>query len=200
MGSKKIIIAADCTGHGVPGAFMSVLGITLLNDIIRVEKEMKPEMILNNLRERILKLFEKPEDQAIQHDGMDITVSIIDTNNHSLEFAGANNKIYIISGDDFHEIQGDKMPVGFSYSNEEFTTKSFQFNKGDSLYMFSDGYRDQFGGPKAKRFQSKRFKEVLVENNAMEMCDMEHVMHYTFEKWKGYHEQVDDVLVMGFRI
>jgi len=200
IGSKKIIIAADCTGHGVPGAFMSVLGITLLNDIVRVERELNPDAILHNLRERIIKLFDKTDGEYIQKDGMDVTISIINTKDHTLEFAGANNKIYIISGEDLHEIEGDKMPVGFSYSNDPFTSKSFKFKKGDSIYMFSDGYRDQFGGPNSKRFQSKRFKEVLKLNNAKNMNEIETAIHTTYEKWKGYNEQVDDVLVMGFRI
>ena len=200
IGSKKIIVVADCTGHGVPGAFMSVLGITLLNEIIRVEREFNPEVILTTLRDRIVKLFDKTEGNYIHKDGMDVTISIINTKDNTLEFAGANNKIYIISGDEFHEIAGDKMPVGFSYSYAPFTAKSFQCNKGDSIYMFSDGYRDQFGGPNSKRFQSKRFKAVLKEHNVKKMTDIETAIHSNYEKWKGYNEQVDDVLVMGFRI
>lgn len=200
IGHKKIIVAADCTGHGVPGALMSVLGITFLNEIVKVEKEINPHIILAKLRIKIIALFEKTISEETLKDGMDISIAIIDSTTNLLEFAGANSKMYIISNSILHELQGDKMPVGFSHLTASFTLKTYQLLVGDTVFMFSDGYRDQFGGPKNKRIQTKLFKKMLCENTDKTMKEMEYIVNTTFQNWKGSHEQVDDVLVMGFKI
>ncbi len=194
-----IVIAADCTGHGVPGAFMSMLGVSFLNEIINNKNIHKPDQILNSLRENIILALKQMESQSDVKDGMDITVCAIDYSTGILEWAGANNPLFIIQNGELNHIKGDKMPVAIHDVMEPFTLHTFKLNKGDTFYTFSDGYVDQFGGTSQKKFLSKNFKEVIMTLQDKTMYEQGVKLNEVFEEWKKDVEQVDDVTVIGLR-
>lgn len=199
-----IIIAADCTGHGVPGAFMSMLGIAYLNEIVNKENITSPDKILNRLRENIIIALKQHGLTAEQKDGMDIVAISINTETLNLSFAGANNPLYLIKNKEFMEIKGDKMPVSIHYNMVPFNLHTIEIAKNDILYLFSDGFPDQFGGPNGKKFKYKSFKELLKNISNEPMYEQKRIMEHTFNKWlrsDDYkYEQIDDVLVMGVKI
>jgi len=201
---KIIIIAADCTGHGVPGAFMSMLGIAFLNEIINKEDITSPDKILNALRDHIIESLKQHGREGDTKDGMDVAAVTIDTSSNKISFAGANNPLYIIrSADNNHElieIKGDKMPVAIHEQMQPFKENEILLMPDDSLYIFSDGFADQFGGPKGKKFKYKPFKKLLLENRGKSMKEQKEIMENAFNTWKGDQEQVDDVLIMGIKI
>jgi len=196
---KQIIITADCTGHGVPGAFMSMLGVSLLNEIIHNKKITRPDLILNTLRDNIITSLKQLEIQSEVKDGMDMTACVIDYKNNILEFAGANNPLVMIRDGELSLIKGDKMPVAIHDNMEPFTLRSFKLEKGDAIYTFSDGYPDQFGGPNEKKFLIKNFKEILLQIHQLSMYEQGVKLDEVFEEWKKEVEQVDDVTVVGIR-
>lgn len=195
-----IIIAADCTGHGVPGAFMSMLGTAFLNEIVNKEGITEPNEILNSLRKFVIKSLKQEHEQSKSKDGMDMSVFCLDTENNKLEYAGANNPLYLYRNNELIETKANKMPVAIYVKMEEFTKHEFQLEKGDTLYMFSDGYADQFGGPKNRKFMYKPFKRLLLEFQDKSMADQKDILDKAFEDWRGENEQIDDVLVVGIRI
>ncbi len=194
------IAAADCTGHGVPGAFMSMIGITYLDQIIGLNKQYDPGKILGELRNNVIEaLRNESSDKA--KDGMDISFCRIIWEDMRIEFAGANNPIYIIRNGELIETKGDKMPVGEHVLDDQpFTTHEANIQKGDMLFLFSDGYADQFGGEKGKKFMYRRFKEILIENSQKDLEFQKQQLADAFENWKADHEQVDDILVIGISI
>ena len=196
---KQIIIAADCTGHGVPGAFMSMLGVTMLNEIVNGKGIEKPDEILNLLREQIVKSLKQSIDEDRVKDGMDMAVSLIDYKKNKLWFAGANNPLVFIRDGNLETIKGDKMPVAIHYSMNPFTAHEIDLKKGDTFYLFSDGYGDQFGGPRQKKFMVKHLKETLLDISALPMIEQGAKLDETFEEWKGSGPQVDDVILIGVR-
>ena len=197
---KIIILAADCTGHGVPGAFMSMLGIAFLNEIVSKENITSPAEILNELRNKIVKALKQQGKSGEQKDGMDISVITIDPTHNHLQFSGANNPLYLIRNNDLVEIKGDKMPVAIHDKMESFVNHEMAINKGDNIYIFTDGFADQFGGPQGKKFKYKPFKELLVKNTHLPLTGQQALLKETFVNWKGTLDQVDDVLVIGVRI
>ncbi len=205
---KIIIIAADCTGHGVPGAFMSMLGISFLNDIINKQKVLQPGEILNSLRNNIISsLRQKEKSDIIENetrvmvkDGLDMSVCVFDSKTNILLFAGANNPFYYIQNKEINIVKGDKMPVSIYYRLDNFKTHKIQLNKGDSFYLFTDGFADQFGGEMEKKFNYKRFRELLLSVNSYKMSEQKEQLNNTIEKWKGKTDQIDDILVLGIRI
>ncbi|MFB6258889.1 MAG: PP2C family protein-serine/threonine phosphatase, partial [Flavobacteriales bacterium] len=236
-GDHFYLAAVDCTGHGVPGGFMSMLGVSFLNEIMANEKDLKPGEILSRLKERVVN--ELSGTQGVQaKDGMDMAMlKIPNPKSQSpkgeeveVEFAGAQNPLYLIregvaedppvlevyrngeevdekvskpfrDSSDGLEIQADKAGIGSEeHGVEHFRTVSFKVQKGDALYIFSDGYADQFGGPKGKKFRYGAFKRVLTELQDRSMEDQKRELGKQFEEWKGDQEQVDDVLVMGVRL
>ena len=160
-GNKQLIIAADCTGHGVPGAFMSMLGVSLLNEIILTEGITRPDEILNTLRSKIIEAL-KQEKGSIIKDGMDMTVYLLDQENKKLLFSGANNPLYHIRSGELTQFKGDKMPVAIHEIMDPFTLHELTLEKGDTIYTFSDGYADQFGGPMQKKFLAKNLRKLLL--------------------------------------
>jgi len=200
--NKQIIITADCTGHGVPGAFMSMLGISLLNEIVNNKNIHKPDEILNALRQDIIDSLKQQDGEISEgsvKDGMDMTACTVYYDSDVLEFAGANNPLYIISGDELMQIKGDKMPVAIHSNMEKFSIKEVKLKKGDCFYTFSDGYVDQFGGPKQKKFMSKNFRNLLMEIKDLPMVEQGIRLDKIFEEWKAEVEQIDDVTVIGVR-
>ncbi|WP_343748258.1 SpoIIE family protein phosphatase [Fluviicola sp.] len=193
----QFLAVGDCTGHGVPGCMMSVLGINLLTEIVENKQISQPDAILNELRNGILLAFDKDGKNADHQDGMDIAVIRINRKVKTYSFAGANNDMYHLSGTHLQERRADKQPVGFSHQSKPFTQQDFSYEDGDILILFTDGFADQFGGPKNKKFRYKSFQELLVEYRNR---DLERALENTFHSWKKDLEQVDDVSVFGIRL
>lgn len=196
---REIIIVADCTGHGVPGAFMSMLSVTLLNEIINVKNIAEPHMILNELREEIIRSLKQSEEDDRVKDGLDMAVCTIDFSNDTLHFAGANIPLVLLRGNELIQYRGDKMPVSIHYSMHPFSKQVIALKKGDCLYMFTDGYCDQFGGPDQKKFLSSRLKEKLAEVSDLPMMEQGVRLDEAFEEWRGNTPQIDDVAMVGIR-
>jgi serine phosphatase RsbU (regulator of sigma subunit) len=193
---------ADCTGHGVPGAFMSLLGINFLNEIALERQIQSPDHILNTLRAEIMKVFtDKDKTESQINDGMDCVLCKFDLKTNLLHYVAANNSIVVIRNSEVIELKGDKMPVGKSPNDQvPFTLHSFQLEKGDCLYLFTDGYPDQFGGANGKKFKAKNVKELLLSTAVQPIDQQKNLLNTYFENWKGKLEQVDDVLMVGIRI
>jgi len=199
--SKIIVAAVDCTGHGVPGAFMSMLGMTLLQETINETKELRANIILNELRERLLKSLHQSKMNISTRDGMDMSLYVFDTETLSLSYAGANNPLIIIHNNEIVELKADKMPIGvYEKMDNLFNENVFTLNKGDMLYTYSDGYQDQFGGLEGKKFMSKRLKELLLSISQLPLDIQHNKLKDNFYEWKGENAQIDDVLVIGVRV
>jgi serine phosphatase RsbU (regulator of sigma subunit) len=197
---KIILTAADSTGHGVPGAFMSLLGITYLNEITSQSAILSAGQILDELRKSIIKALDQKGVSGENKDGMDMALCIFDFKNMELQFAGANNPLYILRNNEILETKGDKMPVAIHERMQEFANHTIRFEKGDVLYMFSDGYEDQFGGPKGKKFMAKALKQLLLSVGNLSMKEQKAEIERNFEEWKGDLDQMDDVLMIGVKI
>jgi serine phosphatase RsbU (regulator of sigma subunit)/HAMP domain-containing protein len=200
QGNRKIFAAADCTGHGVPGAFMSLVGHNVLNQVTKVFT--RPDQILNNLNKLAAEVMRADRSgEGYMRDGMDIVVCSLDEKNLTLEFSGAHNPVYIVRDGQLIETDCDPFSIGsFVNGEKEFTNHKLQLLKGDCLYLFSDGYMDQFGGPKGKKFLRKQFRMLLLQVNHLPMAEQKWRMAETLDRWQSHHEQVDDILVMGIRI
>ncbi len=192
----------DCTGHGVPGAFMSMLGISALNDIVKSLQTCKAATILNLLRDRVQESLHQGADrETVAYDGMDIALCILDPLTNKLQFAAAHNALYLIRNGEIETIHPDKLDIG-SYLPEkkDFTNHELQCEVGDLLYLFSDGYADQFGGPNGKKYKSQQFRDFLVTLHEETMVRQKWLLDEEIEAWKGNFRQVDDILVMGVKI
>ena len=203
--NKLFIAAVDCTGHGVPGGFLSMLGISFLNEIVR-ELNRKGEninaaQVLNLLRKKIISTLSQQGDE-VTRDGMDMALAIIDKENMQFNFSGANNPAYLIRGGSLTKIEADRMPIGYSNKLNEvsFTSKTIKLKKGDQIYLFSDGYADQFGGKFGKKFNTRRFRELLSHIEKFTMEKQKEVANAILKKWKGDNEQIDDILLIGIKI
>jgi len=197
--NPQVIISADCTGHGVPGAFMSMLGVTLLNEIINGRHILQPDQIIENLRQGIIKSLKQVAEEDSIKDGLDIAVCVVDFDKNILWFAGANSPLYLVRGGELIHYRADKMPVAIHYKMEPFTLHKIDLQKGDAFYIFSDGYADQFGGPKQKKFMSMQLRETLVAIAAMPMLKQGERLNEIFEEWRGDSPQIDDVTMIGVR-
>jgi PAS domain S-box-containing protein len=191
---------ADCTGHGVPGAFVSILGISLLNEIVISQDVSSAAQILNNLREKVKRSLQQSRSKTEQKDGMDIALCIINTNTNELQFSGAYNPLYIFRNKECIEYKADRQPIGVFHKERPFSNHTFQLEKNDVLYAFSDGYIDQFGGVNGGKYLTKRFKQLLLSIQDNTMPEQQHILEHTFVTWKGERRQIDDVLVMGVKI
>ena len=213
FGDNKVCIVADCTGHGVPGGFMSVLGMTNLNWI--VGKDVSPDMILNRLREAIIANLRQSDDAptALQDDGeldssidrscdgMDAAVYVINERQMTLTFAGANNPLVLIRDNEIQLMKADRMPVGIYARLNPFACTTVELQKGDCIYTYSDGYQDQFGEGTDKKFSGRRLRELLLEIHQRPMSEQKEILNREYEQWRGpSSNQTDDVVVMGVRI
>lgn len=217
---KSIIAAVDCTGHGVPGAFMSMIGNTLLNEIVNEKKVTDAAEILNLLHLGILQSLRQSGEDAQSQDGMDMSICVIrDYKNDSeteakkpgeqvgtIQYAGAMNPMFIVYDNTLSTYEpnlfgvGGKQLRGIKKVTKEFSNQDIPLLKGSAIYLFSDGYIDQFGGENNKKFGSARFKQLLIDNYRLEIQNQEELMEYTHQKWKGESRQIDDVLVVGIKI
>ncbi len=201
---KLFVAAVDCTGHGVPGAFMSLIGNQLLNHIVNERKIYKPSEILKELNKGVIQaLSQSKEENEEREDGMDLTICRFDKNKKEVQVACANHTALILSGKGVQEIEGDAISIGETYSkvdNLEFTNHEIAFKANSTMYLFSDGYPDQLGGPKNKKFLAGKFKNFLVEHQKENMELQIDKLNETFNNWKGDNKQTDDILVMGIRL
>jgi serine phosphatase RsbU (regulator of sigma subunit) len=197
--NKQVIIVADCTGNGVPGAFMSMLGVTLLNEIVNNKHILVPDQIIENLRQGVIKSLNQAAEEESVKDGMDISVCVVDFDNDLLWYAGANNPVYLIKGGELIHYRPDKMPASIHYRMHPFTSHKIELHKGDTFYIFSDGFADQFGGPNQKKFMSMQLKEALVKIADQPMLKQAETLNTIFEEWRGDSPQVDDVTFIGVR-
>jgi len=214
-----VIVGADCTGHGVPGAFMSVLGITMFNDLIGERCFDAPGAILDRLREKVKEMLEQQGNSDEQKDGMDLAIAVFNRTTREIHFSGANNPLYIIRKKDvpeqkemesfstldngeyrLFELKGDKQPIGSHWEETPFRTTSVMLKEHDSFYMFSDGYIDQFGGEHRKKFKSMNFKKLLLSVQKEGMDIQRQTLEQTFDQWRGPHEQIDDLVVLGIKV
>jgi serine phosphatase RsbU (regulator of sigma subunit) len=219
-----VIAVADCTGHGVPGAFMSMLGAIFLNETVTSRSLDDAGQILNRVREKIKKSLHQSGKEGEAKDGMDMSFFIIDSETREVEFSGAFNPLYIIRDNDkveniedleqrgfsiyqpaeFNatviEIKGDRQPIAIYTYEKDFTSHTFQLLENDRIYSFSDGYPDQFGGEKGKKLKARSFKNLLLSCKDKHMKEQEEFMQNSFDEWKGEIEQIDDVILMGLKI
>ena len=195
-----VIVAADCTGHGVPGAFMSMLGISFLNEIVEKDNIVSPERILNNLREDVILSLKQRGVESESKDGMDIAICTVDKKTKQVSFAGANNPLYLIRNNELFETKADRMPVAIHAKMDDFTKHEIDVIPGDSLYIFSDGFADQFGGQEGKKFKYKQFRQLLLDIQDKDMKAQGDLLNKTLTEWRGDYEQIDDVVIMGFKI
>ncbi|MBO7433420.1 MAG: SpoIIE family protein phosphatase [Salinivirgaceae bacterium] len=207
FGDYKVSIVADCTGHGVPGGFMSMLGMTNLNYI--VGPELSPDMILNKLREAIITSLRQRTDEDNpdgekkdrSQDGMDVAMYVLNETTMTLSFAGANNPLVLIRDGEAQVIKASKMPVGIYAKLDPFERVDLEVKKGDCLYTFSDGFQDQFGFESGRKFMSKHLRELLVEIHQKPMAEQKEILNTTYEAWRGPADhQTDDVVLFGLRI
>lgn len=199
---EEYIIAAagDCTGHGVPGALMSIMGISFLNEILSSRGTLKASSILNLLRERVMNALHQTGRDEENKDAIDMALCVFDPGKNELQFAGANNSLYHIRKKVLTEIKADSMPVGINAIEEEsFRNQFVHLKKEDVIYIFSDGYADQFGGPDGKKFKYGPFKNLLIDISDKPMDQQKDILEKDIKEWKGNEEQVDDILVFGIK-
>ena len=214
----QVVIVADCTGHGVPGALMSMLGVTLLNAQFRTFGIRQPGVILGHLRNKVKEILAQEGSINEQKDGIDMAIAIIDREKNELQFGGANLPLLLIRRKDEEEIpegeimsslenndyilyriKADKQPIGVHWEEEDFSTQVIRLQEGDSLYMFTDGIADQYGGKNRKKYKSRRLKKLLLSIQAESMEDQRNLIVAAFDSWRGNNEQIDDVCMLGLK-
>ena len=199
-GTKVFIVAADCTGHGVPGALMSMIGLEILEKIINQDNIDCPSVILEIMSKAIEKSFSREKnDSTIIRDSMDIGLCVVDKKNNRLEYSGAFFPLYIIRNDKLIEIKGDKFAIGYDTLHSSYKNNVFYLEISDIVYLFSDGYIDQFGGSENKKFMYRRFRYLLLSIHKFPMLDQKSILEDNMKKWMAGNEQVDDILVIGFK-
>ena len=205
-----LIAVADCTGHGVPGAFMSMLGVAILNDITQRPDINTSAAILNELRRQLKQSLQQTGKAGEQQDGMDIAFCAINTDTLEMSFSGAHNPCWIFRSNantlkdetlpEYFDLPADKMPVGIFINERDFTNQTFRLQKGDVVYLFTDGYNSQFGGDKDHKYKTKHMREFLQSISQKYMHEQHKLLETDFNTWKGTNEQTDDVLIIGVRM
>ncbi len=200
-GEESILACVDCTGHGVPGAFMSMIGNTLLNQIVNERDIMQPNLILNELNKEITSALKQDAEGSDSRDGMDISIVSINLTNKTMQYAAANRPLYFIRNGELTETKANKVAIGGHMMDEEknFTNHVIQIESGDTIYLSSDGFADQFN-PSDKKLMTKRFKEILLSIQHLTMLEQEQYLAQFITEWRGSMEQTDDVLVIGVRV
>ncbi len=197
-GENVLVAAADCTGHGVPGAMVSVVCNNALGRSVREFGLTEPSRILDKSREIIIHEFERSEEEVT--DGMDISLCALNMKSKMMQWSGANNPLIVIRQGEIIEVKPDKQPVGKYSGATPFTNHSIQLENGDMIYLFSDGYSDQFGGPNGKKLKYKAFKQLLLRNSSLPLSEQKNKLDLALAEWQGQLEQLDDICVIGIQI
>lgn len=195
-----VIAVADCTGHGVPGAFMSMLGISFLNEIVTKRRFDAVNVLLNRLRKKVKSALHQSDFETGQNDGMDIGLCVINKDEKTLEYAGAFISLILIRNNEIVKIKGDRQPAAIYVQEKDFTLQKVDLQEGDIFYLFSDGFADQIGGENKKKYMAANLHALLLENHTKPMEEQKELLQSNFNKWCNGSEQVDDVVVMGFRV
>lgn len=202
--NKYVITAIDCTGHGVPGAFLSMIGNTLLHEIVNIKHVFKPDQILAMLHTGITLALNQNSEDSGGEGGMDMSLCTVDTKLNRFQFAGAKNSIYVVQGDKLKILKANYYSVGGRTLRPDmkvsFTCYDFMYDENTSIYMFSDGYLDQYGGDNNEKFNTQRFKELILANRTLPMVEQKEIIAKTMEHWIGDRQQIDDFLVMGVKL
>jgi len=197
---KYFIAAADCTGHGVPGALMSMIGLELIQKIINELKVDDSDQILITMNRELESAFFREESgKALIRDGIEMSICVIDRKTREMEFSGAFLPVYIVRDDKLIEIKGDKKNVVQSFAMVSFSKSTFRLQKGDMLYLFSDGYADQFGGPDNKKFMYRRLRHILLTISKYPLSDQQRILDETILSWMGGSDQIDDMMILGVK-
>ncbi len=197
---KYFIAAADCTGHGVPGALMSMIGLELIHKIINDMKVDDSDQVLLTMNRELESAFYKEESgKPIIKDGIEMSICIIDKKTRLMEFSGAFLPVYIVRDDKLIEIKGDKKNVVQSFAMVSFNRSTFTLQDGDLLYLFSDGYADQFGGPDNKKFMYRRLRHILLTISKYPLPDQQRILDETIDSWMEGHDQIDDMMILGVK-
>ncbi|MBM3419779.1 MAG: hypothetical protein FJY11_01450, partial [Bacteroidetes bacterium] len=191
-----------CTGHGVPGAFMSIVGYNQLNHSVNVAGALKAGDVLDELNKGVIHTLSDGSESASIRDGMDIALCVFPPESGKFYFAGANNPVIIVRNNELIKVKGDRLPIGAFEGSlpQKFTNNEIETSPGDILYIFSDGYADQFGGGDGKKFLISRFQELLLEIHKLPMARQRDELYARLSDWMGNNSQVDDILVIGIRI
>ena len=198
---KVIIAVADCTGHGVPGAFMSILGVSFLNEIVNKTVTIRANEILNQLCGQVIKSLHQTGKKDETRDGMEMGLCVIDFSKNKLQYSGAFRPLYLIRDNELKEFKGDSMPIGiYEEEDQSFSNTEILFQKGDIIYLFTDGYVDQLGGTERKTFRSKNFKNLLIDIHNLPMHEQKIVLENNYKEWRGEIDQIDDILIVGIKI
>jgi serine phosphatase RsbU (regulator of sigma subunit)/tetratricopeptide (TPR) repeat protein len=201
VGDEVLYAAADCTGHGVPGAMVSVVCHNALNRSVREYSLTEPAAILDKTRELVIETFQRSrEDSSIIRDGMDIALCAINYKTNTLQYSGANNSLYVIRNGELMETKPDKQPVGKHFKQTSFTNHIVKLEEADAIFTFSDGYADQFGGEKGKKFMYKQFKKLLISISNKTITEQKEILIAEFDNWKGDLDQIDDVCIIGVKV
>ncbi|MEO8069585.1 MAG: SpoIIE family protein phosphatase [Flavobacteriales bacterium] len=205
VGDTVLVAVADCTGHGVPGAFLSMIGNSLLRSVVLEQGITDPGRVLDRLREGIVQALSGPTSGDHLRDGMDIALVAVDMRDRTARFAGAMNPLYVVrgkeAGAEIIEVKADRLPIGFVDGvARSFNTHTMQLLPGDRIYLFSDGFADQFGGPEGKKIKTGGFKRLLLETGSADLAEQRSAMECAFNDWKGGMDQVDDVLLVGLQV
>lgn len=199
-GNQLCFAVADCTGHGVPGAMMSIMGISFLNEIVARSCDFKANRLLNQLREKVMNSLGQTGAGDISEDGMDIALCIIDQDTETLQYSGAYNPLYLVRKGELLIYSPDHMPVGVHVMEEKsFANHEVKLEEGDAIYLFSDGFADQIGGPANKKFMYSNFRSLLLKIHNLPMGEQKVVLERTLHDWMGKRKQIDDILVMGVK-
>jgi len=199
--NRIIVAVADCTGHGVPGAFMSIMGINLLNEIVSKTETLRANEVLNELRDHLIKSLGQTGHRYEAKDGMEMALCVVDMESKQLQFSGAFRPMYLLRNEELIETKGDRMPIGI-YNEEEvsFTNKEIQIQDNDVFYLFTDGYVDQIGGPNKKTFKSRNFKKLLKDIYQRPLKEQKSILEKEHKTWRSDMEQIDDIMIMGVKL
>jgi len=194
------VAAGDCTGHGVPGALLSILGLSFLNEIFQCQTAPRANRVLNLMREKMMSALHQTGKLKEARDSIDMALCIFNYKSNEFQFSGANRPLFIVRDGELREIKPDKMPIGLAPLKEEpFTNKTGSFSDEDMFYLFSDGFPDQFGGSNDKKFRYSQFRGLITGVATLNAAEQKHIIDNTFAAWKGDTQQIDDVMVFGFK-
>lgn len=205
LNGKTFFAAADCTGHGVPGAFMSLLGITLLNEVIsKLEHQpqlLHPNIILNHLREKVILSLKQSQNDKSSHDGIAMSLCLYDKENQILEFSGAENAMILVRKNELFTYPADEMTISYGIKTmKDFSLTKILVEPNDMIYLFSDGYVDQFGGPHKRKFLIARLRELFIKIAPLDVDEQKNILYQTHLEWKGDNDQIDDIVIFGVKI